>query len=92
LSKWKQLWLQWQNLPTSFITPQPKAKAPQPSTQAFPTKGNFNKNVKKKEHNANKREVFQAHVARVQTLQNELESLSDAPPSSLLDPKRVQLC
>jgi hypothetical protein len=27
-----------------------KAKAPQPSIQGFPTKGNFSKNVKKKEH------------------------------------------
>jgi hypothetical protein len=52
-----------------------KAKAPQPSTQAFPTKGNSNKNVKKKENNADKREVLQAHVTQVQTLQNELESL-----------------
>jgi hypothetical protein len=48
------------NLPTFSIAPQPKAKAPQPSTQAFPTKGNSNKNVKKKEDNANKSEVFQA--------------------------------
>jgi hypothetical protein len=56
--------------------PQPKAKAPQPSTQALPTKGNSNKNAKKKEHNANKREVFQAHAIQVQTLQNELESLN----------------
>jgi hypothetical protein len=62
-------------LPTSSIAPQPKAKAPQPSTQAFPTRGNSSKNVKKKEHNANKREVFQAHVAQVQTLQNEPKSL-----------------
>jgi len=41
----------------------------------LPTKGNSNKNAKKKEHNADKREVFQAHVIQVQTLQNELESL-----------------
>ncbi len=54
-SKQKQLWLPRQNLPTSSIAPQPKVKAPQPSTQAFPTKGNSNKNAKKKEHNANKR-------------------------------------
>jgi hypothetical protein len=47
----------------------------QPSTQAFPTKGNFSKNVKKKKHNANKREVLQAHAAQIQTLQNVLESL-----------------
>jgi hypothetical protein len=40
------------------------------------TKGNSNKNVKKKEHNADKREVLQAHAIQVQTLQNELESLS----------------
>ncbi len=41
----------------------------------MPTKGNSNKNVKKKEHNADKREVLQAHAIQVQTLQNELESL-----------------
>jgi hypothetical protein len=64
-----------QNLPTSSIAPQPKAKAPQPSTHVFPTKGNSQKNVKKKEHNAYKREVLQAHAAQVQTMQNELESL-----------------
>jgi hypothetical protein len=34
-----------------------------------------NKNVKNKEHNANKKEVLQAHVVEIQTLQNELESL-----------------
>ncbi len=70
-----QLRLQRQNLPASSAVPQPKAKAPQPSTQALPTKGNSNKNAKKKEHNADKREVFQAHAIQVQTLQNELESL-----------------
>ncbi len=70
----KQLRLPWQNLPTS-IALQPKAKAIQPSTQALPTNGNSSKNVKKKEHNANKREVLQAHAIQVQTLQNELESL-----------------
>jgi hypothetical protein len=42
---------------------------------SFPTKGNSSKNAKKKEHNANKREVLQAHVAQVQTVQNELKSL-----------------
>jgi hypothetical protein len=41
----------------------------------LPTKGNFSKNDKKKEHNADKREVLQAHAIQVQTLQNELESL-----------------
>jgi len=41
----------------------------------LPTKGNSNKNTKKKEHNADKKEVFQAHAIQVQTLQNELESL-----------------
>jgi len=71
----KQLRLQRQNLPASSVVPQPKAKAPQPSAQALPTKGNSNKNVKKKEHNADKREVLQAHAIQVQTLQNELESL-----------------
>jgi hypothetical protein len=58
-----------------FRSPQPKAKAPQPSTHVFPTKGNSSKNAKKKEHNADKREVFQAHAIQVQTLQNELEYL-----------------
>ncbi len=57
-SKGKQFQLPWQNMPTSFVALQPKAKAPQPSTLAFPTKGNFSKNAKKKEHNVNKREVF----------------------------------
>jgi uncharacterized protein involved in exopolysaccharide biosynthesis len=41
----------------------------------LPTKGNSNKNAKKKEHNADKKEVLQAHAIQVQTLQNELESL-----------------
>jgi hypothetical protein len=58
-----------------FHYPQPKTKAPQPSIHAFPTKGNYNKNVKKKKHNVDKREVLQAHVAQIQTLKNELESL-----------------
>jgi hypothetical protein len=71
----KQVRLAWQNLLAYSITPQPKAKAPQPSTQAFPTKGNSNKNVKKKEHNVDKREVLQAYAVQIQTLQNELESL-----------------
>jgi hypothetical protein len=62
-------------LPTSSITPQPKAKALQPSIQAFPTKGNCSKNVKKKEQNADKRDVLQAHAVQVQILQNGLESL-----------------
>jgi hypothetical protein len=60
-------------LSASFVAPQPKTKAPQPSTHAFPTKGDSSKNAKKKEHNANKREVLQTHVAQVQTLQNEFE-------------------
>jgi hypothetical protein len=59
----------------SSITLQPKAKAPQPSIQAFPTKSNSNKNVKKKEHNVDKKEVLQAHAVQLQILQNELESL-----------------
>jgi hypothetical protein len=71
----KQFRLPRQNLLASSATPQPKAKAPQPSIQAFPTKGNSSKNVKKKEHNVNKREVFQAHAAQIQTLQNKFESL-----------------
>jgi hypothetical protein len=41
----------------------------------LPTKGNSNKNVKKKKHNADKKEVFQAHAIQAQTLQNEFESL-----------------
>ncbi len=41
----------------------------------MPTTGNSNKNVKKKEHNADKREVLQAHAIQIQTLQNGLESL-----------------
>jgi hypothetical protein len=40
------------------VAPQPKAKTPQPSTQVFPTKGNSNKNAKKKEHNVDKKEVL----------------------------------
>jgi hypothetical protein len=71
----KQLRLPQQNFPASSVTPQSKAKAPQPYTQAFPTKGNSNKNIKKKEHNVHKKEVLQAHAAQIQTLQNELESL-----------------
>jgi len=71
----KQLRLPRQNLPTSSTVPQPKTETPQPSTQASPTKGNSNKNAKKKEHNVDKREVLQAHAIQVQTLQNELESL-----------------
>jgi len=61
----KQLRLQRQNLLASSAIPQPKAKAPQPSTQALPTKGNSNKNAKKKEQNVNKREVLQAHAIQV---------------------------
>jgi hypothetical protein len=71
----KQLRLPRQNLPTSSAAPQPKAKAPQPSTHAFPTNGNSSKNVKKKGHNVDKREVLEAHAVQVQTLQNELKSL-----------------
>jgi hypothetical protein len=52
-----------------------KAKALQPSTQVLPIKGNSSKSAKKKEHNADKKEVLQAHVVEVQTLRNELESL-----------------
>jgi hypothetical protein len=62
-------------LSASSVAPQPKAKAPQPSTQAFPTKGNFSKNAKKKEHNVDKKEMFQAHAIQIQTLLNELKSL-----------------
>jgi len=58
-----------------FRCPSTKSQGAQLSIQAFPTKGNSNKNAKKKEHNADKREVLQAHAAKVQTLQNKLESL-----------------
>ncbi len=71
----KQLRLPRQNLPTSSTALQPKAKAPQLSTHVFPTMGNFGKDAKKKEHNADKREVFQSHAIQIQTLQNELKSL-----------------
>ncbi len=64
-SKQKQLPLPWQNLPASSPTPQPKAKAPQPSTQVFPTEGNSSNNVKKKKHNVDKKEVLQAHAAQI---------------------------
>jgi hypothetical protein len=63
--KWKQFRLPRQNLRASSVALQPKAKAPQPSTHVFTTKGNSSKNVKKKEHNANKREVLQAHATQV---------------------------
>jgi hypothetical protein len=59
----------------SSAAPEPKANAPQPSTRAFPTQGNYSKNAKKKEHNVDNKEVLQAHATQVQTLQNELESL-----------------
>ncbi len=74
-SRQKHFQLPWQNLPVSSIAPQLKAKAPQPSTHVFPTKGNSSKNAKKKKHNVDKREVFQAHATQVQILQNELKSL-----------------
>jgi hypothetical protein len=73
--EWKQLRLSQQNMSASFVALQLKAKAPQPSTWAFPTKGNSSKNAKKKEQNINKREVLQGHAIQVQTLQNELVSL-----------------
>jgi hypothetical protein len=41
----------------------------------LPTKGNSNKNAKKKKHNADKKEVLQAHAIQVEIIQNELESL-----------------
>jgi hypothetical protein len=63
--KQKQLRLQRQNLPASSAVPQPKAKASQSSTQALLTKGNSNKNAKKKEQNADKKEVLQAHAIQV---------------------------
>jgi hypothetical protein len=64
-SERKQFQLPQQNLPASFVAPQPKAKVFQPSTLAFPTKGDSSKNAKKKEHNADKREVLQAHAVQV---------------------------
>ncbi len=73
-SERKQFWLPQQNLAASSVTPQLKAKAPEPSTQAFPTKGNPRKNAKKKEHYVDKREVFQTHATQIQILQNELKS------------------
>ncbi len=63
----KELQLPWQNLLAFSIAAQPKAMALQPSTQALPTKGNSSKNAKKKEHNADKKEVLQAHAIQVQT-------------------------
>jgi hypothetical protein len=45
-------------MPASSVSAQPKAKALQPSTQNLPTKGNSSKNAKKKEHNADKKEVL----------------------------------
>jgi hypothetical protein len=59
-------------LPAYSVAPQPKAKALQPSTQALPTKGNSNKNTKKKEQNVDKREVLQAHAIQVQILQGKV--------------------
>jgi hypothetical protein len=41
----------------------------------LPTKGNSNKNAKKKEHNVDKREVLQAHAIQIQILQNGFKSL-----------------
>jgi hypothetical protein len=61
----KQLRLPHQNLPTSFVALQLKAKAPHPSTQVIPMKGNSNNNVKKKEHNVDKREVLQSHATQI---------------------------
>ncbi len=46
--KRNQFRLPQQNLLASSTAPQPKAKAPKPSTQAFPTKCNSSKNAKKK--------------------------------------------
>jgi hypothetical protein len=53
-------------MPKSSTAFQPKAKAPQPSIHAFPTKGISSKNAKKKEHNVDKKEVLQAHAIQVQ--------------------------
>jgi hypothetical protein len=73
-SERKQFQLPRQNLLAFSIAPQPKAKAPQPSTLAFPTKGTSSRNVKK-EHNVDKTEVFQAHAIQIQILQNEVISI-----------------
>jgi hypothetical protein len=54
----KQLQLPWQNLPASSIAPQPKAKTPQPSTQAFPTKGNSTKNARRRSTMLTRRRCF----------------------------------
>jgi len=53
-------------MPKSSTAFQPKAKAPQPSIHAFPTKGISSKNAKKKEHSVDKKEVLQAHAIQVQ--------------------------
>ncbi len=58
-----------------FYCPSTKSQGTLNFHSFFPTNSNSSKNAKKKEHNADKKEVFQAHLAQVQTLQNELESL-----------------
>jgi hypothetical protein len=45
-----------------FRCPSTKSQGTSAFHLAFPTKGNSNKNAKKKEHNADKREVLQAHA------------------------------
>jgi hypothetical protein len=71
--KRKELQLPRQILPTSFVAPSTKSQGTLTFHSGFPTKGNSNKNDK--EHNDDKKEVFQAHAIQVQTLQNELKSL-----------------
>jgi hypothetical protein len=58
-----------------FRCPSTKSQGALAFHLGFAHQGNSNKNAKKKEHNVDKKEVFQAHEIQVQTLQNELESL-----------------
>jgi hypothetical protein len=58
-----------------FCCPLTKSQGTLAFHLGFPHQGNSSKNVKKKEHIVDKREVLQAHATQVQTLQNELKSL-----------------
>ncbi len=55
--------------------PSTKSQGTSTVNLGFPHQSNYSKNAKKKEHNADKKEVFQAHTTQVQTLHNELKSL-----------------
>jgi len=48
-----------------FCCPLTKSQGTSTFHSALPTKGNSNKNVKKKEHNVDKKEVLQAHAIQV---------------------------